>query len=130
MSKRTQKEVTVAVRMRPDQVKRVVEMAARSELTVERWLYLAIDSAAAVDSAHWEEMARSDEILRELNKDRGRFGRTTVHCRNIGDGAIDSLMGLLVSEREKGREEGAESAKRLAAVRLAGFGRFQRKAGC
>jgi hypothetical protein len=62
-------------------------------------------------------MAQRDAIRHELNEDRERFGRTTVHCRNIGDGAIDSLMDLLVAEREKGRLEGSASAKRLACVR-------------
>jgi hypothetical protein len=121
MSKK-KKDVTITIHLRPDQDKLVQEMAARSELTVERWLYLAIDSAAAIDAAHWAEMAEREHIKREIALDRERFGRLSVSLRNLSDGCFNVLVDHLVSEREKGRAEGSESAKRLAAVRAAARG--------
>jgi len=112
----------ITIEMRPEQVKLVEEMAAKSELAVERWLYLAVESAAAVDAAHWEEMAYRDRVKREIAADRGQFGVLSVSLRNMSDGCFNVLVDRLVSEREKGRAEGAESAKRLAAVRLAARG--------
>lgn len=120
MRTRTMQEATsIMIRMSPEQAKRVEEMAARSEVSVERWLYLAVESAVAVDAAHWEEMAERECIQREIAADRERFAHLSVQLRNMSDGCFNALVDQLVSEREKGRLEGSASAKRLAAVRLA-----------
>lgn len=103
----------------PDR-KRVESVAARSGVPLSHWLKLAIMSACYTDEAHWEEMSHRESIRRDVKARNPHFAHLSQHLSNLPQTTIDVLWDQLVAEREKGRQEGTESAKRLAAVRRTG----------
>lgn len=94
---------------------RLTKIAAKSDLPLERWLQLAIESACLSDEAHWKEMDERADIRGQIA--RTRFGIISQHFSNLPESAFNALADVLTEERQKGRVEGSEAATRLAAVR-------------
>jgi hypothetical protein len=113
----TRNRGALTIRLGTAERKRIGELAARSETTLERWVELAISAAAHIDEAHWRELEQRDAIRAELSTDRSRFLHLSRTFQGMSDGVFRVLVDEMVAQREKGRREGSESALRLAAVR-------------
>jgi len=95
---------------------RLEALAAKSAITIERWLDAVIANAMGDDERHWAEMDEREAIRTQI--DRSKFATLSTQLRNLQPGTVDVLVDALVSEREKGREEGSDSARRLAVCRV------------
>lgn len=113
--RRFPKEECLLVPIRPADHARIAKMAEASDLTIERWLTLAVLNACTVDEAHWQELEAREQIRFEI--DREQFARLSLSFRSLPPRAIDRLVDVLVRAQEKGRRDGSASALRLVALR-------------
>lgn len=108
----------ITIRLSLTDRRRVDAMAKRSEVSVEHWLRSAVMHAAACDEGHWREMDERASLAMQVDRDFGRLSR--VHLSGLPSCVVDLLVEQLVLARQKGRQEGAESARKLAVARRGG----------
>lgn len=109
------KRKTVTLKFDADDLARIEKVATKSDRSVEDWMWSAVFCAVLSDEAHWEEMAARDAIRAAIPRDR--FSILSTHLANLPGSVFDALADAMADERLKGRDEGAGSALRLAAVR-------------
>lgn len=104
------KTVPLPVRMHATKYFRLRQLAARSGITVERWLDSVIAAGIAADEAHWREVGDLEQLRREV--DPASFGRLSIQLRNLRHGVLDLLVQKEATARHLGREEGRRMAAR------------------
>lgn len=110
---------SLAVQVSCPKYSRLSRLAAKSNVTIERWLDAVLGSAMESDEHHWREMADRDAMAEELRVDPLRYARLSNSLRELSPSTKKVLDDMLVQAREQGREEGRRAAASVGLGRRA-----------